>query len=670
MAIDRGQGIAISTELAESFDVQGLIDEAEAAKVAAQAAQTAAEVAETNAETAETNAETAEANASSSSSSANASASSASASATNASNAQTAAELAETNAETAQTAAELAETHAETAETNAETAETNAQSSENDAETAQTAAETAKTQAETAKTAAQSAKTSAETAETNALASKNAAAASQSSATASATSATASAASAGSSATDAQSSEDDAETSATASATSASASSSSASAASTSASTATTQAGIATTKASEASTSATNAATSLSTFQGQYVSQASNPSSPSAGDLWFDTTNHTMNVYDTVEGWLEIKKTVNGIQESSEHTATAGQDTFSADYDTGFVNVFLNGIRLNEEDYTATNGTSVVLDTSADAGDLIYILAFGTFQVVNHYTKTQADTLLDGKVDNSQVLTDVPTGAVFTDTNTTYTAGTNVSISGGNVISSTDTDTTYTAGTNVSISGGNVISSTDTNTTYSVGDGGLTEKNFTSADNTKLDGIATSANNYTHPATHPASMLTGALPAIDGSSLTGIEGVPSGIISMWSGAAAAIPSGWNLCDGTNSTPNLVGKFIKGGSTAGTTGGSNTHSHSHSLSAGSHTLSTAQMPSHDHNATLWRSQTITGNRLAGSAGTYDGTLQQIGTDTTSISNTGSSSSHSHSLSGSISSGSNEPAYYELCYIMKA
>jgi hypothetical protein len=59
--------------------------------------------------------------------------------------------------------------------------------------------------------------------------------------------------------------------------------------------------------------------------------------------------------------------------------------------------------------------------------------------------------------------------------------------------------TTYTAGTNVAISGTNVISSTDTNTTYSIGDGGLTQKNFTTADNTKLDGIATSANNYSHP---------------------------------------------------------------------------------------------------------------------------------------------------------------------------
>ena len=40
---------------------------------------------------------------------------------------------------------------------------------------------------------------------------------------------------------------------------------------------------------------------------------------------------------------------------------------------------------------------------------------------------------------------------------------------------------------------------TDTNTTYSVGDGGLTTNDFTNADHTKLDGIAASANNYSHP---------------------------------------------------------------------------------------------------------------------------------------------------------------------------
>ena len=57
---------------------------------------------------------------------------------------------------------------------------------------------------------------------------------------------------------------------------------------------------------------------------------------------------------------------------------------------------------------------------------------------------------------------------------------------------------------------------TTTDTTYSVGDGSLTEINFTSADNTKLDGIATSANNYSHPSAHPISFITGLQTALNG----------------------------------------------------------------------------------------------------------------------------------------------------------
>ena len=58
-------------------------------------------------------------------------------------------------------------------------------------------------------------------------------------------------------------------------------------------------------------------------------------------------------------------------------------------------------------------------------------------------------------------------------------------------------------GTNVTLSqdgetGAVTITSTDNNTTYSVGDGGLTQKNFTSTLKTKLDGIAASATNVTN----------------------------------------------------------------------------------------------------------------------------------------------------------------------------
>ena len=39
--------------------------------------------------------------------------------------------------------------------------------------------------------------------------------------------------------------------------------------------------------------------------------------------------------------------------------------------------------------------------------------------------------------------------------------------------------------------------------------------------------------------------------------------LPTGVICMWSGAITAIPTGWSLCDGSNSTPDLRGKFVIG-----------------------------------------------------------------------------------------------------------
>lgn len=58
--------------------------------------------------------------------------------------------------------------------------------------------------------------------------------------------------------------------------------------------------------------------------------------------------------------------------------------------------------------------------------------------------------------------------------------------------------------------------------------------------------------------------------------------VPSGTVIMWSGAANAIPYGYVLCDGQNSTPDLRNKFVIGAGddyNPGATGGAATHTHS-------------------------------------------------------------------------------------------
>ena len=97
-----------------------------------------------------------------------------------------------------------------------------------------------------------------------------------------------------------------------------------------------------------------------------------------------------MKVY-TGTGWNNAGSSVNGIENSVEHSATAGQTSFTATYDAGFLQVFLNGIRLDASDYTATDGSNVILDTGATVGDTLFIHSFGTFILADHYTKTASD---------------------------------------------------------------------------------------------------------------------------------------------------------------------------------------------------------------------------------------------------------------------------------------
>jgi len=58
--------------------------------------------------------------------------------------------------------------------------------------------------------------------------------------------------------------------------------------------------------------------------------------------------------------------------------------------------------------------------------------------------------------------------------------------------------------------------------------------------------------------------------------------VPQGTILIWSGTLGSIPAGYLLCDGSNGTPDLSHKFVKGaepGQGAGGFGGAGTHFHS-------------------------------------------------------------------------------------------
>lgn len=150
---------------------------------------------------------------------------------------------------------------------------------------------------------------------------------------------------------------------------------------------------------------------------------------------------------------------------------------------------------------------------------------------------------------------------------------------------------------------------------------------------------------------------------------------PAGGIILWSGSTASIPSGWVLCNGSNSTPDLRDRFVVGAGSSyavNATGG-----------ASSVTLATSQIPAHNHSASSSSSTTIndsghshsisalrpseSGNTISTSTG---GTAVTASTNSATTGITASTStSTSIGNTGGGGSHENRPPYYALAYIMK-
>lgn len=172
------------------------------------------------------------------------------------------------------------------------------------------------------------------------------------------------------------------------------------------------------------------------------------------------------------------------------------------------------------------------------------------------------------------------------------------------------------------------------------------------------------------------------------------QGPPVGSIMMWTGTVA--PRGWVICDGSNGTPDLRGKFILGvgsGRVLGDTGGEETHlltvselpSHTHSGtvdSSGDHSHTGTTNITGAHNHTVTNTVQKTGNNTPNGLDFTANEIDNVNTTTTTTSTNGDHSdtlstnttgSHLHIFtSNSTGDGephNNMPPYYMLAYIMK-
>ena len=121
------------------------------------------------------------------------------------------------------------------------------------------------------------------------------------------------------------------------------------------------------------------------------ISSSAPTTSLDVGDLYFDTTQNELKVYKS-SGWSAAGSTINGTSArftftvSSSTTTITGNDDNGATlaYDAGFVDVYLNGVKMvNGSDVTVSSGNSIVFASAIGTSgtDTVDVVGFGTFNV-------------------------------------------------------------------------------------------------------------------------------------------------------------------------------------------------------------------------------------------------------------------------------------------------
>jgi hypothetical protein len=141
---------------------------------------------------------------------------------------------------------------------------------------------------------------------------------------------------------------------------------------------------------------------SVNNFADVYRIDSSAPTtSLDVGDLYFDTTSDILKVYGA-SGWQSAGSSVNGTSQRYHYdiggavTSVTGSDANgnTLAYDAGYVDVYVNGVRMSTADVTVTSGDTVTFAEALASGDEVDIVGYGTFAVAS----LNADNLDSGTV--------------------------------------------------------------------------------------------------------------------------------------------------------------------------------------------------------------------------------------------------------------------------------
>ena len=154
-------------------------------------------------------------------------------------------------------------------------------------------------------------------------------------------------------------------------------------------------------------TTVANNLSSVNSFAETYRIASSAPTtSLNVGDLYFDTTANELKVYKS-SGWSAAGSTVNGTSQRFTYNITSAVSSVSGTdangntlaYDAGFADVYVNGVRMSSADITITSGTSVVFASALSNGDVVDVVAYGTFNVAS----INASNITAGTINNDRL---------------------------------------------------------------------------------------------------------------------------------------------------------------------------------------------------------------------------------------------------------------------------